>query len=190
MGTRGLVGFQKNGQVKTSYVHMDAYPSGVGIDVLEWVRIITSLDPDLDGLGEAVDALVLVDQDEMPSHTELRKLKQAGLRPSEDEEWYGVLRGVQGDLRAALALGFMVDSNKFGHDSLFCEWGYVLNLDTRTLDLYKGFQESDHTDGWWATHPDPEAHVASSYRSIRRIRSYSLDDLPSESKFVAIEETD
>ena len=30
----------------------------------------------------------------------------------------------------------------FAKDSLFCEWAYVVNLDTEMLEVYRGFQET------------------------------------------------
>lgn len=33
------------------------------------------------------------------------------------------------------------DNNDFILDSLSCEWGYILNLDNNTLEVWKGFQK-------------------------------------------------
>jgi hypothetical protein len=35
----------------------------------------------------------------------------------------------------------MMDSSEFLADSLFCEWAYIINLDTEILEIYKGFQK-------------------------------------------------
>lgn len=31
----------------------------------------------------------------------------------------------------------MIDNVSFLQDSLFCEWGYVINLDTNVLEIYR-----------------------------------------------------
>jgi len=46
----------------------------------------------------------------------------------------------------------MVDQADFLKDSLFCEWGYVINLDKGVLEIYRGFQKAPsknryHTNG-------------------------------------------
>ena len=35
----------------------------------------------------------------------------------------------------------MIDSQNFIKNSLFCEWGYIINLDDNTLEIWKGFQQ-------------------------------------------------
>ena len=35
----------------------------------------------------------------------------------------------------------MIDSSGFLLDSLFCEWAYIVNLDTGKLELYRGFNK-------------------------------------------------
>ncbi len=37
----------------------------------------------------------------------------------------------------------MIDSESFATDSLFCEWGYLANLDTDTLEVYRGFNKGE-----------------------------------------------
>lgn len=38
----------------------------------------------------------------------------------------------------------LIDSTGFLQNSLFCEWAYLLNLDTGRLEIYKGFQREPH----------------------------------------------
>ena len=37
-------------------------------------------------------------------------------------------------------LRYMLDSADFLKDSLFCEWAYIINLSTKRLEVYRGFQ--------------------------------------------------
>lgn len=44
MGTRGIVGLIIDTQIKASYNHFDSYPSGLGLDVVKFVKGIDDLD--------------------------------------------------------------------------------------------------------------------------------------------------
>lgn len=68
----------------------------------------------------------------------------------------------------------------FGYDGLFCEWAYLVNLDTNKLEVYCGgstfclkenerFYNKDSNDG---------------YYGIKLIQEYDLNDLPSEEDFI------
>jgi hypothetical protein len=53
------------------------------------------------------------------------------------------LRIFQGDLNAYKeGLSYMIDNSDFIKDSVFCEWAYIINLDTNELEVYKGFQDT------------------------------------------------
>ncbi len=45
----------------------------------------------------------------------------------------------------------MVDYSTFMHDSLFCEWAYIINLDTKELEIYKGFNKDKKGKGRYAS---------------------------------------
>lgn len=40
----------------------------------------------------------------------------------------------------------MVDSSEFIKDSLYCEYGYIINLDTNVLEFWRGFQQESQDD--------------------------------------------
>ena len=66
------------------------------------------------------------------------------------EEWYVLLRNLQGELYDILKAGVMIDSAAFLLDSLFCKHAYVLNLDSGMFEYYEGFQEKPHDRGRYA----------------------------------------
>ena len=57
---------------------------------------------------------------------------------------------------ARLMGGLAKNSNTFIYDSLFCEWGYILNLDSEELEIYEGFQESEPVHGRYKKSDHPE----------------------------------
>lgn len=44
------------------------------------------------------------------------------------------------------------DYHTFLYDSLFCEWAYIINLDTKKLEIYKGFNKNPNAKGRYADH--------------------------------------
>lgn len=42
------------------------------------------------------------------------------------------------------------DSSDFLADSLFCEWAYIINLDTKMLEFYQGFNNDEKANGRYA----------------------------------------
>lgn len=160
MGTRGLMGFVVDGQVKATYNHFDSYPSYLGKMVGQFAATLA----DGDRLGEYVEkarTLRLVKEDGKPSAADRKKFasfaENVGNNPGLD--WYSVLRGTQGDLEIVLDTGVMIDSLTFAYDSLFCEWGYLVNLDNGMIEVYRGFQQdSAAVEGRFAQGPSDRGY--------------------------------
>lgn len=196
MGTRGFIGVAVDGDTKISYNHFDSYPSELGIDALNDVRELAKDPLHLVALARA-----------------LRMVDEQDCAPS-GKEWYHELRDKQGHLRELLEGGVMTDAKDFPLDSLFCEWGYLVNLDHpdggATLEVYKGFQQTLPKNGRWAGRPteeeDLENHVAhltwcaenkrepwlpvvSEYKAVEMIASWPLDALPADEEMLALERT-
>jgi hypothetical protein len=141
MGTRGAYGFRINNQDKLTYNHWDSYPSGLGDDVAQFVRTTSKVE-----IYKIAEAVQLVSEETPPTQDQIAEcLAYADTSVSSRQltEWYVLLRKAQGDLGALKeGLKYLVDGNSFVGDSLFCEWAYVIDVDTDSLEIYKGFQES------------------------------------------------
>lgn len=207
MGTRGTLGFVIDGEEKLAYNHFDSYPDGVGVDVLKWASEVTNWET----IGKLARDLKLVTTDD-PEPTQeqieqLIKYHNESVSTGYPTEWYSLLRHTQGDPRAILEAGYMEDARGFPLDSLFCEWGYVVDLDNETLEVYRGFQKEAHHEGRFAdrlelraTHhcnPDVcfrcgakkgtaelEAPCPKGYYAIRLLKAYPLTALPDNETFV------
>lgn len=171
MGTRGLVGFVIDGEVKASYNHFDSYPTGLGCDVVKAVN--AGIDAD------KVRALRMVKEDQKPTVDEqanLLKHANLGVSTGNPAEWYVLLRDLQGDLLGTLDAGYMIDSLNFAADSLFCEWGYLVNLDTETVEVYRGFVK-DQSRGRFATMDFHKDHRVEQYLPITLLREVPFTQL-------------
>ncbi len=140
MGTRGALGFIKDGKHKVTYNHFDSYPSGLGNDILEFIK-----DNSLNTLKQLCDNITLVKEDSTPTDLQIQHCKNCGtvdLHVGEQSEtdWYCLLREAQGDLKKYGQVGFMVDMKNFLQDDLFCEYAYIINLDNATLEVFCGAQ--------------------------------------------------
>lgn len=141
MSTRGIFGFRKNNVDKTTYNHADSYPSELGKQISKFFA-----DADLVKLGEVFDSIQLV------NHYDIVTEDIAETIPAElsdfnvnggQKTFYCYLRKAQGDLSVYLkGLKYMIDNYDFITSSLLCEWGYIVNLDTGKLEVWRGFQES------------------------------------------------
>lgn len=158
MGTRGTFGVRVDQKDKLTYNHYDSYPEGLGESV---VKDLHNMLQDEDTYRAKAQALVLVEEDTKPTAEQKELLKpftdlQVGTQS--DEDWYCVLRGLQGELKKVLDVGFMNNSNTFIEDSLFCEYGYIVNFDAQVLELYRGFVKKPGQPGRYTERHKPVDH--------------------------------
>lgn len=159
MSTRGVYGFRKDGVDKLTYNHFDSYPSGLGADILKFLKNTT---PEM--LEKYFNSIVMVHADDAPDEEQrevLSKYYTAYVNGATDiadiDDWYCLLYRLQGDLEACAGLVdksvpvFMIDSHGFIKESLICEYGYVINLDEQVLEFWKGFQMKPWKDNRYGT---------------------------------------
>lgn len=79
----------------------------------------------------------------------------------------------------------LVNSFMFGHDSLFCEYAYVVDLKREVFDVYVGFTKpEDKITGLWAELTEYVLLRAlpssgrNGYGSVTRVISFDLNRLP------------
>lgn len=221
MGTRGIIGVAIDGEPKVTYNHFDSYPSGVGLNFLAACREFAAQPPG--ALLKAIDNLQVVDEDSTPitmeaivalepyTNTDVGQSFKDG-KIDESLNWYQLTRGLQGNIKETLAAGYMVDAGSFPIDSLFCEWGYVLNLggEEPRLEVYEGWQKERPTEGLWAGRPTraeleedlsfavsqrgedawtatlrQEIETDSGYKAIKLVAAWPLSELPTDEEFLA-----
>lgn len=160
MSTRAAAGFRVDGKDKLQYVHSDGYPDGLGRDTLEFIR-----DVNLEALKEHVRKIRLVTEKEKPTDEEQQRYSKwanAGVASRSMTDWYVLLREAQGEWApyANGDLDVMLSGNTFVYDSLFCEYAYIINLDTMELEFYTGFNHSPSGRGRYASTLAPSSQEA------------------------------
>ena len=184
MSTRGVYGFYKGGKTKITYNHSDSYPGVLGSNVVEFVK-----DTPITELNEIFDRIILVDNKEEPTVEQVEECqKWADLFVSAKDltEWYVLLRMAQGDLYLYKeGLRYMIDSEDFIKDSLFCEWGYIINLDDNILEIYRGYQESPQENRYYT---DRSLDAAVNFYNCKLLCSFPLEDIPDNWEEIILKE--
>lgn len=177
MATRGCYGFYKNGESKITYNHFDSYPSGLGKSIFKFIKSNS-----IEDLNFYFDNLILVEEKDFPNDYEKKTLDKLDyLYQYKDEKlnWFQILGSTLGDLDVLNeGLFFFINANDFIKESLFCEWGYIINLDTNELEIYKGFQKEPNYNRYHIDTPSK-----SGYYNCKLIKSISLDDIYNSNNF-------
>ena len=195
IGTRGVVGFVSDNKVWATYNHYDSYPTGLGADVATFLResnLDTAWSEVTRSIKEAVAALTIVDSGERPTAAQIDDLRKRGMRPgnvSTGADWYAWLRDCQGDLSAYLRAGYWPDGLSFAQDSLFCEWGYLVNLDNQTVEVFRGFNKEGRTEGRFGqADPKVRKSLGETYGPIYLIEAPSFEVAASDEHWSALED--
>jgi len=188
MGTRGFVGFNAEGRETITYNHWDSYPEGLGVAVLHFLRTMDAEDEIR--YRDAAIRIKHVSNDVPPTRDEIVELiKYSNLSVSEQDasDWYCLLRETHGKPRQILGCGYAEHAPEFPLDSLFCEWGYLIDFDARKLEVYQGFQTRPPTSGRWAGQTRPPRYEGDSggYHAVELVATYDFDDLPTDEAFTA-----
>ena len=187
MGTRNLTIVYLDGEYKVAqYGQWDGYPEGNGLKVLHFlkdmdekkfraaVRNTSFADPKkLDTLWKkygAVGGVISVE--------DARKFGEAYpqfYRDTGPEILSIIMKHTEGiELQ---------DDLTFAADGLYCEWAWVIDLDKRTFEGYKGFGSEPLTeqDRFYFLRDLEE----NGYSGVRLVAEWSIDELPSDEDFLA-----
>ncbi len=181
MSTRGFVGFVVDGVEKISYNHFDSYPGGLGLDVLRWLRMVH-----LGAARRLAGELRVVTDNDEPTAADIEKLAayaNANVGSKSTDDWYVLLLETQGKPAAILDAGAMLDASQFPSDSLFAEWGYVVDFDAQMFEVYEGFQRAAHDKGRFASRP-PRQSVTGEYHAVALVATWPLHDLPDDATLI------
>lgn len=185
MGTRGCYGFRKNGIDKLTYNHYDSYP-----DYLGKIMVTFCKETSLDEMNKIYDRLILVNENDKPTQEQIEECKRyynGDVSCKTHEDWYCLLRNVQGDLDAYKnGLKYMIDSCGFIKDSLWCEYAYIINLDTYELEFWVGGQDKPDIYNRYGVERDGDYYpckMMASYPLVTiSINEYSVRDFVDDMK--------
>lgn len=183
MGTRGLYCAVVDGEIKVAqYGQWDAYPENQGKAMLNFVRGLVG-DDKIEDFKTALRALVA------PSIEELkRRSEEQGESFFKENPQFS--RDTCASVMALILDGSVKEvhlQTEFAADSLFCEWAYVIDMDRGVLEVFRGFQEKEHTQGRFAAMVDKEnGHRQEKYYPVAEVAQFDFRALPDDNTFVAI----
>lgn len=188
MGTRGCYGYRIKGKDKVTYNHMDSYPSELGYSVLSYVHNTST-----EKMLEVAKKIKLVKSNSKPTKKQIKeceKFANLGVGTGKIDEWYCLLRNAQGELGVFEDIPYMIDSHNFLADSLFYEWAYIVNLDTKKVEIYKGFNKNPKASGRYAMLKDGDAIDSEQYYGVALVEEIAIEAVqctyPSElEKYIA-----
>jgi hypothetical protein len=170
VSTRGFITFVADGVEKTIRIN-NAYPGGLGVNTLGWLRDSVSV---LDDVRRAVGYVRLLGEDARPTPEETEALEALNE--------IGADRLTPGHI---LLAGAWFDDRDFPLDSLWAEWGYVIDLDAQKFEVYRGFQQRPPTTGRFAGRGGPLHPKVGFYYPVALAASWPMSELPSDEEFVA-----
>jgi len=172
MGTRGVLGFRKNGVDKLMYNHFDSYPDGLGKNVVDFIKATR-----INEMSAIFDRIEMIDEDTLPTAQQIEDCKKwtdTSVSTQSTNDWYCLLRKAQFGLNAYYKEGlkFMLEANDFIKDSMVCEFGYIINLDDNVLEFYVGNQDKPQRGNRYGQ------ESINGYYPCKLIKSYKLVDNP------------
>ncbi len=179
MGTRNLTCVVTGGEYKVAqYGQWDGYPSGQGLTALRFLR-----DADLTCLKQKAEAARWISADEIEA---LNQTNWKITHPQLSRDHGAKILGMISDSEDGIVL---LDSLNFAADSLMCEWAYVIDLDKKTFEAFKGFNEAGPVseDERFAFLNDKAER---GYYPVKHVHTFSLDALPGDADFLSILEPD
>lgn len=176
MSTRGAFGFFKDGITKVTYNHSDSYPSWLGDEMVNFCKKFS-----IEQMNAMFDRIQLVKQDDKPTPemvavAEKLNLINTGVGNQSVDDMYCLFRQTQGDLSvyANPEMVWMIDSQDFIKDSLYCEWAYIINLNTNMLEVYKGFQKAPSNSRYQTNSAVYDCGDGTKYYAVTLIKEFPI----------------
>ena len=189
MGTRHLIVVVKDNEYKVAqYGQWDGYPEGQGLKVLNFLK-----ENDIDKFRNQVAKCKFIEDDTFYEkiHKELDiNPKDGFITYEESERFKAHYPQLDRDMGADI-LNYIMDNDDiilqncidFANDSLFCEWGYIIDLDKNTFEVYEGFNKNPLSDNErFYNHSNKGEN---GYHPIRHIISFDLASLPTKENFLS-----
>lgn len=197
MGTRGIYGFRKNKKDKLIYNHWDSYPEGLGADILDYIRKHT-----IKSMNEVFNRINIADDKKPISEYSEEKLKEYQwlldkmIRNKKNKQNISIYNVVDeyicnnGLLNAfdEKRLNLYNDDSKFILDSLSCEWGYILNLDNNTLEVWKGYQTTPNKNNRYGTEVTHSSFGGVNYYPCLMIYSIKFSEIKKKTNKEIVDE--
>ena len=188
MGTRNLTAVYLDGEYKIAqYGQWDGYPEGQGMTALNFLRSM-----DEEKFKSALRNSSFISRDELAALWKQYGAYDNGMvslddadRMKKDHPEYSRDTGANILQMVHDHPDGMMLQNQIGFaaDGLFCEWAWVVDLDKRTFEGYRGFGSeplTEHNRFYFLRDLEENG-----YSVVRLVAEWSIDELPSDEDFLA-----
>ena len=186
MGTRHITAVVAEGEfVVAQYGQWDGYPTGAGKDI---VAIISGK---IDQLKASLKHIVPVDSDTVERYWSECGAQEWGADRETCQRFKSKYVTLDRDtgpgvlnilINTEVPVELYLDVDFIG-DGLFCEWVYVVDLDSNTFEIYQGFQIRPSKNRFSTMFEG----TTSGYYPPKLVATYPLDDLPTDSQLMKLE---
>ena len=184
MGTRNLTCVILNGDFKVAqYGQWDGYPSGSGKDILDW---LSDKAADFERLKEVANKVTRMRGDyDSQTWVEINTENPRVIPQADFDKYPSFSRDMGSEVLEYIISTenpIVVLQEDFAQESLFCEWVYVIDLDSMNFDIYEGFNTQPLSECelfYTGKVPDGE------YYPVKLVKSYPLNFLPDADEFLA-----
>ena len=179
MATRHLTMVICGGEIAIAqYGHFDGYPSGAGTKLL---KILHREDSKM--IPSRLHHCKVLEDNEYRRYFKNHALDEEALETAHPHFWW---------YDGADLLEMLLDrpheveillNAEFANDSLQCEWVYVIDYDSRTFEVYKGWNKSplEPSERFYNN-----GYTDGKYYPVRLMETFPLEGLPSVEAFEAI----
>lgn len=193
MGTRNLTMVIHKKQIKVAqYGQWDGYPSGQGHTALEFLRgfDVSKFKDQLEKMSFFTDEEARIEEEKGDAFERMPYLSRDLGADILNAIHYGFFMKndwQNGPTKIECKVTKLIDESDFAGESLFCEWAYVIDLDQNTFEVYSGFNKSTLTEDDRFKFPEKDTEE---YQPISLIKSYSINDLPTDDEFLELEKVE
>lgn len=168
MGTRHLIVVTSQNKTKVAqYGQFDGYPSGQGSDILNFIFSVN-----LSEFKEKVDNLSFYTDDEVDI-LDVKKHPEISRDTSSE-----ILNLIYSGKATKV-----YSNERFAADGLFCEYCYVLDLDTNKFEVYIG-SKTDLTPEDRFYHLMSFVEKDATYKPVKKVIEFDMKNPPKVSKFI------
>ena len=178
MGTRNLTIVKHNEEIKVAqYCQWDGYPDSAGLHILNFLQECNKED-----FKHNLEQCSWATEEDLEKAEEfIKSIEESNLTIHADT-WHAVFPAFHRNTGCRILelicppYGgpkriLLQNSFKFGGDKVFCEWAWVIDLDSNQLEVYSS---SDGSKGIFEALDDP----------VRLTVSWDLDNLPTPEDFM------
>ena len=157
MSTQGVLILKKNGLSKGIRISHDAYPDSAGQDIVDLIKTID--------LSQLLDLMIEYDEMVIPDEKDEPYLKEP------EPFSYDACRLV---VKNRIRLCVSPTAPEYIKNSLFCEYGYVIDLDFQELLLFVGNQTMPQPGNPYGEEPIQSFGMTAAYYPCRLIAIYPI----------------